>query len=63
MIRSLHLNKQILLITIFFFTFATFGILTAEEEAVNIWEKKEKKNEQNIEITSEENSAIKSMRN
>ena len=36
MIRSLHLNKQILLITIFFFTFATFGILTAEEEAVNI---------------------------
>ena len=60
MIRSLHLNKQILLITIFFFTFATFGILTAEEEAVNIWEKKEKKNEQNIEITSEENSAIES---
>ena len=40
MISSLHLNKQILLVSIFFFTFGIFGLLSAEEEALDIWKKK-----------------------
>ena len=60
MISSLHLNKQILLISIFFFTFSIFGLLGAEEEALDIWKKKENKSEQNVEVISEENSAIES---
>ena len=60
MISSLHLNKQILLASIFFFTFGIFGLLGAEEEALDIWKKKEKKNEQNVEVINEENSAIES---
>jgi len=60
MISSLHSNKLTLLISIVFFTVVTFGFLCAEEEALNIWEKKEKKSEQKIKITSEENSTIKS---
>ena len=57
MISSLHLNKLILLISIIFFTFSTSGLFGAEEEASNIWEKKD---EQNVEIISEENSTIES---
>ena len=57
MISSLHLNKLVLLISIIFFTFSTSGLFGAEEEASNIWEKKD---EQNVEIISEENSTIES---
>ena len=58
MISSLHSNKLTLLISIVFFTVVTFGSLCAEEEALNIWDKK--KSEEKIKITSEENSTIKS---
>ena len=60
MISSLYLNKLTALISIIFFATITFGFLHAEDEALNIWEKKDNKNEQNVEIISEENSAIES---
>ena len=59
MISSLHLNKLSLITFIFFFTTITFSILYAEDEPLDIWESKEKK-EQNNEIIREDNSSIES---
>ena len=59
MISSLHLNKLSLITFIFFFTTITFSILYAEDEPLNIWESKEKK-EQNNEIIREDDSSIES---
>ena len=60
MINSLHLNKIILLIYIFFFINITFNFLHAEDEVSNIWETNEKKNKQNVNPTNEEISLIES---
>ena len=49
MISSLHSNKLILLIFVVFFTVISLSFLCAEEEALNIWEKKEKDREKDAE--------------
>ena len=58
MISSLHLNKLILFII--FFTVLNLSSALAEEEAVDIWKKKENKNEQIDQATGEKNITIES---
>ncbi len=57
MINSSHLNK-LLYFTLFFITLILNTTITVA--AVDIWEKKEKKNEQENQIDFEENTIIKS---
>ena len=58
MISSLHLNKLIFLII--FFTALNFCSASAEDEAVDIWEKEENKNEQDTQMDSEKDITIES---
>ena len=58
MISSLRLNKLIL--SVIFFTALTFNSGYAEDEAVDIWEKKEKKNDQSNQINDEKEIKIES---
>ena len=58
MISSLHLNKLTFLII--FFTVLTFSFASAEDEAIDIWQKKENQNEQDTQIDSAKDIIIKS---
>ena len=58
MISSSYLNKLVLLI-IFFIT-VVFGTVFAEDEPVDIWEKKENQNTENNKIDDERNITIES---
>ena len=58
MISSLRLNKLIL--SVIFFTALTFNSSFAEDEIVDIWEKKENQNEQGDQTNNEQDTTIKS---
>ena len=58
MISSLRLNKLIL--SVIFFTALTFNFSFAEDEIVDIWEKKENQNEQGDQTNNEQDTTIKS---
>jgi len=58
MISSLRLNKLIL--SVIFFTALTFNSSFAEDEVIDIWEKKENQNEQNDQTNNERDLTIKS---
>ena len=58
MISLSHLNKLIFLV--FFFIVIVFNYSFSEEEPVDIWKKKEKQSNQNIQIDEENNIAIES---
>ena len=58
MISSLRLNKLIL--SVIFFTALTFNFSFAEDEIVDIWEKKENQNEQNDQTNDERDITIES---
>ena len=56
MISLLRLNKLIL--SVIFFTALTFNSSFAEDEIVDIWEKKENQNEQNNQTNNEQDTTI-----
>ena len=58
MISSLRLNKLIL--SVIFFTALTFNSSFAEDEVIDIWEKKENQNEQNDQTNDERDITIES---
>ena len=58
MISSLRLNKLIL--SVIFFTALTFNSSFAEDEIVDIWEKKENQNEQGDQTNNEQDTTIES---
>lgn len=58
MISSLRLNKLIL--SVIFFTALTFNSSFAEDEIVDIWEKKENQNEQSDQTNNEQDATIES---
>ena len=58
MISSLRLNKLIL--SVIFFTALTFNSSFAEDEIVDIWEKKENQNEQGDQTNNEQDTTKES---
>ena len=58
MISLSHLNKLIFLVI--FFIVVVFNHSFSEEEPVDIWKKKEKQSDQNIQIDEKDNIAIES---
>ena len=58
MISSLRLNKLIL--SVIFFTALAFNSSFAEDEVIDIWEKRENQNEQNDQTNNERDITIES---